>query len=319
MSSARLGKKKDTLRETNNIVKDIASIEPMIQSVTVKAGDLQQAVPVSEISSKYQTLSKQAQEFYQKQKESIDIHQQFLDAANIFSQWLRAARDRLGKISDTTGDKEALSGRMTQLMVRAFEAVCSVGAIVCVNFNVSYAQILQGELPDAQKKLETALRFGEAACLKADELEKEELEEEVALLQEEYDNYTEALAQIKLSLEVSWGGRFQGLINGAYINNTSRFHVQLGIAKWSEFEDYQKRANNWLGEAEKLVQSFNKLKSNLEEKKTVLEQFQVHLEALFDWQRELDELNVKAQVFFPPQCRECRVSEKVRSCDFHHI
>lgn len=54
-------------------------------------------------------------------------------------------------------------------------------------------------------------------------------------------------------------------------------------------------------EAEKLVQSFNKLRSNLEEKKTVLEQFQVHLEALFDWQKELDELNVKAQVFFKLQ------------------
>lgn len=66
----------------------------------------------------------------------------------------------------------------------------------------TFFQILQGELPEAQKKLETALRFGETACSKAEDLEKEELEEEVALLQEEYDNYTEALAQMKLSLEV---------------------------------------------------------------------------------------------------------------------
>lgn len=70
----------------------------------------------------------------------------------------------------------------------------------------------------------------------------------------------------------------------------------MGIAKWSEFENYQKKANDWLVNAEKLVQSFNKLKSNLDEKKNVLEQFQIHLEALFDWQKELDELNVKGQV-----------------------
>lgn len=72
----------------------------------------------------------------------------------------------------------------------------------------------------------------------------------------------------------------------------------MGIAKWSDFENYQRKANNWLAEAEKLVQSFSKLKPNLDEKKTALEQFQVHLEALFDWQRELDELNLKAQVFY---------------------
>lgn len=118
VSSLRLGEKKNTLRQTNNIVKDIASIEPMIQSVTVKAEDLHQVEPVSEISVKYETLSKQAQELYQKQKEAIDSHQQFIDTANLFIQWLRAARERLNKISGTLGDKETLSGRMSQLTVK---------------------------------------------------------------------------------------------------------------------------------------------------------------------------------------------------------
>lgn len=136
VSSFRLGKKKDTLRETNNIVRDIASIEPMIHSVTVKAGDLQQAVPVSEISTKYETLSKQAQEFYQKQKEAIESHQQFIDAALVFTQWLRNARDRLSKISDTTGDKEALSGRMTQLTVSTRYQVDRKVRLVLIIFSV---------------------------------------------------------------------------------------------------------------------------------------------------------------------------------------
>ena len=66
--------------------------------------------------------------------------------------------------------------------------------------------------------------------------------------------------------------------------------------KWSEFENYQRQGNKWLAEAEALVQSFNKLKSTLDEKKTALEQFQVHLQTLFDWQQELEEINLKAQV-----------------------
>lgn len=57
-----------------------------------------------------------------------------------------------------------------------------------------------------------------------------------------------------------------------------------------------KKTNKWLAEAEKLVQSFNKLRSNLDEKKSALEQFQGHLEGLYDWQKEMDVLNEKAQV-----------------------
>lgn len=51
-------------------MQDIVSFQPMIQSVASKAEDLQQAAPASEISSKYETLSKTAQELYAKQKVS---------------------------------------------------------------------------------------------------------------------------------------------------------------------------------------------------------------------------------------------------------
>lgn len=49
-------------------MQDIVSFQPMIQSVTSKAEDLLQAAPASEISSKYETLSKTAKELYAKQK-----------------------------------------------------------------------------------------------------------------------------------------------------------------------------------------------------------------------------------------------------------
>lgn len=68
LSSLAIGERKATLRQTNSIMQDIVSFQPMIQSVASKAEDLQQAAPASEISSKYENLSKTAQELYAKQK-----------------------------------------------------------------------------------------------------------------------------------------------------------------------------------------------------------------------------------------------------------
>lgn len=66
--------------------------------------------------------------------------------------------------------------------------------------------------------------------------------------------------------------------------------------KWTEYEEQHKEATEWLTQTELLVQSYNRLQDSLEEKKNVLEQFQIHLQTLFDWQKELDRLNMKAQV-----------------------
>jgi len=48
----------------------------------------------------------------------------------------------------------------------------------------------------------------------------------------------------------------------------------------------------------------------LEEKKVVLELFQGHLQTIFDWQRELDKLNMKAQALLET-CADTRVSNGV--------
>jgi nesprin-1 len=165
LSSLAIGERKANLRQTNSIVQDIVAFEPMIQSVTTKAEDLQQATPATEISIKYETLSKHARELYAKQKETVEQHQAFIDNGNEFVQWIRAAKERLGKCSEPTGDKESLASKITQL------------------------KVLQSEVPEGQKKLEKALEQGNAACQIADAEDKEIIEEEVALLQEEYDNY----------------------------------------------------------------------------------------------------------------------------------
>lgn len=82
-----IGERKATLRETNNIVQDIVSFEPVIQSVASKAEDLMQAAPASEISNKYETLSKHAKELYEKQKETVEQHQAFVDASKYKHFW----------------------------------------------------------------------------------------------------------------------------------------------------------------------------------------------------------------------------------------
>ncbi|KAF3420921.1 hypothetical protein E2986_09204 [Frieseomelitta varia] len=261
LSSLAIGERKANLRQTNSIVQDIVAFEPMIQSVTTKAEDLRQATPATEISIKYETLSKQAQELYAKQKETVEQHQAFIDSGNEFIQWIRAAKERLGKCSEPTGDKESLANKITQL------------------------KVLQSELPEGQKKLQHALEQGNAACQIADEEDKEIIEEEVALLQEEYDSYVDSLNNTKSLLEV-------------------------GIVKWTEYEDQFSEATEWLTQTEQLVQSFNKLQDSLEEKKNVLEQFQIHLQTLFDWQKELDRLNMKAQMLLET-CADTRISNAI--------
>lgn len=96
----------------------------MIQSVTSKAEDLLQAQPASEISSKYETLSKHAKELYAKQKETVEQHQAFIDAGNDFMQWIRAAKEKLSKCSEPTGDKESLSSKVSQLKVGIGHSNC---------------------------------------------------------------------------------------------------------------------------------------------------------------------------------------------------
>ncbi|ODN01313.1 Nesprin-1 [Orchesella cincta] len=261
MSSISIGDRKATLRATNTIVQDIVSLEPMIESVTSKAGNLMQAAPASEISSKYQNLTKQAQEMYAKQKEMVEQHQAFVDQANEFMAWMRSVKERLGKISEPVGDKETLSGKITQL------------------------KVLQSEVPEGQKKLETALAKGVQACSVVDDDDRELIEEEVAVLQEEFDNYTESLNKTQQLLEV-------------------------GLVRWKEWEDQYGEAEEWITKTESEVKSFQQLHNSLTDKKNALEQFQLQLQTIFDWQKELDKLNLKAQLLLET-CADSRVSNAV--------
>ncbi|XP_055711373.1 muscle-specific protein 300 kDa isoform X7 [Phlebotomus papatasi] len=257
-----LSERKANLRQTNNIVQDIVSFEPMIQSVTSKASDLQQAVPASEISFKYENLSKQAKDLYEKQKETIENHQALIDAGNDFAQWLRNAKERLSKSAEPIGDRDTLTNKLGQI------------------------RMLQNEVNDeGTPKLNKVLEQGEIACRNAVPIDREIIEEEVALLQEEFDNFVENLKQAKQRLEI-------------------------GIVKWTEYDDQYKEALDWLTKTETLVQSYNKLQDSLEEKKNVLEQFQNHLQTIFDWQRELDQLNITAQTLLEI-CADTRISNGV--------
>lgn len=163
--SSGLSERKANLRQTNNIVQDIVSFEPMIQSVTSKASDLMQASPASEISTKYESLSKQAKDLYEKQREAVEQHQSLIDAENEFAQWLRDAKERLSKCSEPTGDKESLSSKLNQL------------------------KILDNEMPEGQKKLEKTLEFGEIAITHSEPDDKLLIEEASAFLQDEFDSY----------------------------------------------------------------------------------------------------------------------------------
>jgi nesprin-1 len=90
----------------------------------------------------------------------------------------------------------------------------------------------------------------------------------------------------------------------------TKFLLEEGIVKWTEYEDQYQEATDWLSQTETNVQGFNKLVNSLEEKKTVLEQFQMQLQTVFDWQKELDRLNMKAQLLLET-CADSRISNAV--------
>lgn len=168
VSSLTIGERKANLRRTNSIVQDIVSFEPMIESVTSKATESQASQMknnASEISSKYHNLSKQAKELLEKQKDMVDHHQEFVDAGNEFMHWLRAAKERMAKCAEPTGDKDTISGKATVL------------------------KLLQNEQEEGQKKLDKAFTLAEKACNLADDEDKEVIEEEVAFLQDEFDKF----------------------------------------------------------------------------------------------------------------------------------
>lgn len=82
------------------------------------------------------------------------------------------------------------------------------------------------------------------------------------------------------------------------------------IVKWTEYQEQYKEAFNWLTKSEAMVQSYNKLQDSLEAKKIVLEEFQGQLQVLFDWQSDLDRLNMLAQRLLET-CADARVSNPV--------
>lgn len=265
MRTLSLGARQATLRRTSSFVQDIVSFEPMIESVTSKAEDLLHRNPATaEISNKYQSLSRQAHEFYAKQKQVMDVHQSFIDAGNEFMHWLRAAKETVNKLSEPTGDRESLSSKVTHVNTK-----------------------LMSEKAEGQLKLEKALEKGEVACNASDEEDREIVEEEVAFLQEEFDNYCEALTKLKDSLE-------------------------SGLVKWTEYEDQHQEAVEWLDQTTATVQTFNRLQNTLAEKRDILEQFQNHLQGVFDWQKDLDRLNMRAQQLLET-CADSRVSNAVTS------
>lgn len=57
--------------------------------------------------------------------------------------------------------------------------------------------------------------------------------------------------------------------------NRTKSLLEVGIVKWTEYEDQYQEASDWLTQTEQVVQTFNKLQDSLEEKKNVLEEFQV--------------------------------------------
>ena len=184
-----------------------------------------------------------------------------MEAGNEFMAWLRIAKEKLAKCSEPTGDKDSLASKVTQI------------------------RILEADKDEGEKKLEESLRTAADACSIALEEDRDIVEEEVAFLQDEFDQFTEHLSKTKFLLEG-------------------------GIVRWTEYQDMYHDALSYLEKAEKTVNEFNKYQSNLPEKRKALEDFQLELQKIFDWQKNLDLLNRKGQSLLEI-CADSRVSNAI--------
>ena len=162
ITTLSVSERQATLRRTNSILQDIQAFEPMIQTVASSA----QTSENSEITSKYQDLTRHATEMYEKEKDMVSKHEVFIDAGHEFMTWLKVQQEKLDKCSEPTGDKESLASKSTQL------------------------KILESEKKLGQQKLEVALTSAAEACKIALADDQEIIEEEVAFLQDEFEQYT---------------------------------------------------------------------------------------------------------------------------------
>ncbi len=264
ISTLSVSERTAALRRTNSILQDIQAFEPMIQSVAAASSESTlstASAPVTEITEKYQNLSKQAQELYDREKEMVERHELFMEAGHEFMNWLRLAKEKLARCSEPTGDKESLASKISQL------------------------RVLEAELPEGEKKLEAALRTAADACAIALEDDKDIVEEEVALLQDEYDQFSERMSKVKSVLEG-------------------------GIVRWTDYQELHQEAIDYLNKTQETVQGYNKFQGDLQGKRTALEDFQVELQKIFDWQKDLDELNRNGQALLQT-CADSRISNAV--------
>ena len=260
ISTLSVSERQATLRRTNSILQDIQAFEPMIQTVAASQASSETS-PVSEITSKYASLTKQAQQMYDKEKEMVVKHEIFMECGNDFMTWLKLSQEKLDKCSEATGDKESLASKSSQL------------------------KVLTVEKKHGEERLERALTAAAEACKYAWEDDQVIIEEEVAYLQDEYDQYCEDLVRCKSILEG-------------------------GIVKWTDYQELYQEALEWIDKTEVAVKSFNKARKSAAEKRSTLEEFQVKLQSILDWAKELDILNKKGQMLLE-NCADSRVSNAV--------
>ena len=254
ITTLSVSERQASLRRTNSILQDIQAFEPMIQTVV-------QSSENSDITTKYQSLTKHAKEMYEREKDMVVKHEKFIEAGNDFMTWLKISQEKLDKCSEPTGDKESLASKSSQL------------------------KVLESERKNGEMKLDGALTAAAEACKIALEDDQLIIEEEVAFLQDEFDQYNGDLARCK------------GLLEG-------------GIVKWTDYQELYQDALEWLDKTENSVQGYNKYQTSLQEKRKILEEFQLKLQSVFDWNKELDNLNKKGQILLE-NCADSRVSNAI--------
>ncbi|GIX92567.1 nesprin-1 [Caerostris extrusa] len=196
-------------------------------------------------------------------------YQTLVDDSKKYRDHQKHAMDSLQQFMDACAD---VSKWLSSSREKLSKCAMPSGDREAMKDKTSKIQILQSELGEGLEKLHHATFLGEVVKENAEsEEEKCMIDEELLKLQEECELLRANVAEIKVSLDV-------------------------GLVKWNEYDEQYTKCSEWLLEMEPLVQSYAKPQADLLSKRARLQEFQDHLQTIFDYQIEFDKLNMKAQL-----------------------
>uniref|UniRef100_T1KSM6 KASH domain-containing protein n=1 Tax=Tetranychus urticae TaxID=32264 RepID=T1KSM6_TETUR len=197
---------------------------------------------------------------------------------SMYDQLMTGVKENINEIQTKLDQIEDFNNYCQELkdwLARSKEDLSRCSSTIENRDSINEKTALLKQLTDDEEgpeKLRAAIRCADLCKKNLTPERCSQLDEEIARLSGELDSHRAAISQVKSTLDV-------------------------GLAKWAEYDTQFSKCSTWLAYIEPLLKEFTEPQANLLAKRSKLEEFQsTHLQSIFDWQTEFHILNVKAQL-----------------------